>query len=125
MNYQSRAVLVLEDDPLMLNIIQLSLSDLDLEVAIYMDGMEAYEHIQKDTPDLIICENSVPKMDSLSLVRNLNELPNKGEIPIILMSHRKDSKLVEQATDMGIVHILQKPLYPAELKAIAMHLLNL
>ena len=119
-----RSVLLVDDDPLMLNIIQLALNDLDLEIAVCMDGLEALDFLKSNMPNLIICENTVPKIDGLSLVRNLIEDHPSNKIPTILLSHRKDFDLVEQATALGIAHILQKPLYPAELNAITKHLLS-
>lgn len=111
-------VLAVDDDPLQLELIRQSLSTLKIEIITALDGDDALTKVRDQKPSLVICEMAVPKRDGLSLRRELLEDPDLRDIPFLLMTQQKNPTLIKQAVDLGVIHILEKPLFSLELSAL-------
>ena len=128
MHYQDRdkpIILAVDDDPLQLELIRQSLSNLNIKIITSFDGDDALAQAKEKKPNLIICEIAVPKRDGLSLKRLLSEDPDLRDIPLLLMTQHKNINVLRQALDLNIIHVLEKPLFPTELEALAGSLLKL
>ncbi len=77
-----RRVLVVEDDPLVLDTLVTALSDQGYRVSRAVDGMDAIGEVQQEVPDLVIADVHMPRMTGGQLVRRLRE----WNVPIILLS---------------------------------------
>ncbi len=77
-----RRVLVVEDDPLVLDTLVTALSDEGYRVSRAVDGMDAIGEVQQEVPDLVIADVHMPRMTGGQLVRRLRE----WNVPIILLS---------------------------------------
>ncbi len=77
-----RHVLVVEDDPLVLDTLVTALSDEGYRVSRAVDGMDAIGEVQQEVPDLVIADVHMPRMTGGQLVRRLRE----WNVPIILLS---------------------------------------
>ena len=77
-----RTVLVVEDDPAVLDLLEEVLTDEGYRVERAEDGVAALETIQRDPPDLVIADVHMPRLDGAQLARRLRD----SEIPAILLS---------------------------------------
>lgn len=108
-------VLIVDDDPKLLRMLQRTLVYENLDVLTAGNGMEALPLIDAHSPDLIIVDWMMPKMDGVTLIRRLREEENKT---MVLMLTARDA--IENRVDgleSGADDYLVKPFAPAELVA--------
>ncbi|WKZ47107.1 MAG: response regulator transcription factor [Anaerolineales bacterium] len=109
------SVLIVDDDPKLLKMLQRTLTYENLTVFTATNGLEALPLAQSQHPDVIIVDWMMPKMDGLSFVQRLRDEENK---PLILMLTARDA--IEnrvEGLESGADDYLVKPFAPAELVA--------
>ena len=80
----SKSVLVVDDDPYLLEVIMLALSDAGYRVRQATDGMNALREIETAAPDLVLSDIRMPRLNGLGLVEHL--VRRQIDVPVILMS---------------------------------------
>jgi len=108
-------VLIVDDDPKLLKMLQRTLTYENLRVLTATNGLEALPLVQSHKPDLIILDWMMPKMDGLTFVQKLREA---GNLTMILMLTARDA--IEnrvEGLESGADDYLVKPFAPAELVA--------
>ena len=103
-------VLIVDDQALVLDILQKGLSkdpNLDI-VGTATDGQLALNQIPRLKPDVIVLDMEMPRMNGLQF---LQKLMPRNPIPTVVLSALtyKDSKLTQQAFELGAVDFLSKP----------------
>ena len=71
-----------------------------------VDGLDAIEKATELHPDLIILDESMPRMDGLKAARILRSMPR--QVPIILFTLHAETITTEDASDAGIASIVSK-----------------
>jgi len=79
-------ILIAEDDPNSLILLELILLSRDYDVLIARDGAEAWAMLQNETPDLIISDILMPGMDGFELCRKIRGDSRFSKTPIIIYS---------------------------------------
>ncbi|MCB0118687.1 MAG: response regulator transcription factor [Anaerolineales bacterium] len=108
-------VLVIDDDPKLLKMLQRTLTYESLNVFTASNGLEALPIVQAQKPDLIIVDWMMPKMDGVTFIQRLRDEENKT---MVLMLTARDA--IEDRVDgleSGADDYLVKPFAPAELVA--------
>jgi DNA-binding response OmpR family regulator len=82
-------------------------------VESYMDGLQAYEILQRASYDLLILDINVPQMDGLSLLEKIHNL--KIYTPTIYISALVDIEDISRAYTLGCFDYLKKPFHLKEL----------
>ncbi len=110
----SLSVLVVDDEPLMVELLSRTLKDLGHEcVATGSDGLQAVELARKHQPELIIIDYAMPNMDGMEA----SELIMKEmAIPIVLSTGRTDDATLQRARKADIHSYLVKPFHREQLK---------
>ena len=105
-------VIVIEDDANLRQVMGLFLRSLGAEVlAEIADGAAALEHLADEaspSPDLILTDCQMPRMDGIALVRHLRARGDRT--PVIMISGQQDPRVVRLAYEAGVDHYLPKPL---------------
>ena len=109
-------VVVVEDEPEMLEIMQVNLVQAGYEVVPAGDGVEAYMAIESTVPDpnAVILDLNLPNMSGFRLVRLLRHNPKWKKVPLIVVTAFAFEE-VEDLTDEGIDGFISKPFDPADL----------
>jgi two-component system, OmpR family, response regulator RegX3 len=111
---QAARILIVDDDPTLRYLLADQLRDDGYEVATARDGLEAIRRLEGGWPDLLIVDMMMPKMDGLTLAR---EIKNRADLPIIVLSaiDAGDSKadLLEEVAEDYVT----KPYHYPELRA--------
>lgn len=108
-------VLIVDDDPKLLKMLQRTLVYENLNVLTACNGEEALSLIDVHAPDLLIVDWMMPKMDGVTLIRHLRA---DGDNTMVLMLTARDA--IENRVDgleSGADDYLVKPFAPAELVA--------
>jgi CheY-like chemotaxis protein len=110
MNVPLNPVLVVEDVPNILELLEVALRFKGYPVITARNGQEALEKIDQLTPSLVITDILMPKMDGWELVHRLRASPTLSQIPVIFLSATyvaPDDR--EFGMRLGAVRFLEKP----------------
>lgn len=108
-------VLIAEDEPLILQTLELKLKKEGFEVIGCVDGLDALQKIDSEQPDLIITDIMMPYMSGLEVVRKVKQDVNSRNIPVIVLSTMGQENIVEEAFELGADDYLKKPFSLSEL----------
>jgi len=112
-----RRILVVEDDPKVAELIQVTLEEEDLEIEVVGDGLSALDSLARFQPDLILADIAMPRMSGYQLYQRVRRNPEWVRIPFIFLTGRKDPEDIRFAIEMGADGYLTKPFEPQDLVA--------
>jgi adenylate cyclase len=102
-------ILVVDDVPDNVQIVQLRLESRSYKVITAGDGAEALEKVKSALPDLILLDVMMPGIDGIETVKRLKADASLPFIPVILLTARSDTKEVIAGLDSGADDYLTKP----------------
>ncbi len=113
-------LLVVDDDPDILDAITAILATQSYTIDTARDGVACVDKVREDIPDLIILDLLMPKKDGFAVVRELRENPKYAKVPIlILTSVREDASRrryeLETGLAMDVQDYVEKPISPMDL----------
>lgn len=108
-------VLIVDDDPKLLKMLQRTLVYENLNVLTANNGLEALPFVSAHSPDLIILDWMMPKMDGLSFIQKLRDEEN--QTMVLMLTARDAIENRVEGLESGADDYLVKPFAPAELVA--------
>lgn len=116
-------VLVVDDSPDSLGMINTALNEAGYTVLMSLNGEQALTIAEQITPDVILMDALMPQMDGFECCQRMRErLPFT---PVIFMTGLTDSENIVRAFECGSSDYVSKPIHPSELIArIRTHLLH-
>lgn len=105
----SRKVLLIEDEPNIVEAIRFLLSREGWEVQAHSDGTDAVEIIQAAEPDLVILDLMLPGKSGMDIIRELRDLPAFAQVPVLMLTARGQSRDREMAEKAGVTRFMTKP----------------
>jgi two-component system, OmpR family, response regulator VicR len=108
----SARILVVDDEPPIVNLLAYNLKQANYEVIIARDGEEALQQARQEHPDLIILDIMLPKMDGLDVCRTLRR---ERDVPIIMLTARDDEIDRVVGLELGADDYVVKPFSVREL----------
>ncbi len=108
-------VLVVDDDPKLLKMLQRTLTYENLNVLTASNGLEALPIVFAQSPDLIIVDWMMPKMDGLTFIQKLRAQENQSMILMLTARDAIENRV--EGLESGADDYLVKPFAPAELVA--------
>lgn len=110
----SARILIVDDDPILAGLLQLTLELEGFSVVVANDGAEGLERVDEAPFDLVILDLVMPKMDGLKFLRMLAEKGSERP-PIMVVSSATNDGAAEQFRALGVVDNARKPVEPAQL----------
>jgi DNA-binding response OmpR family regulator len=111
----SKRVLVVDDDPNIVNLIRAFLTKIGFEVLEANDGLDGLQKARSENPDLIILDVMLPKLDGFKFSRLLKFDESHRNIPILMLTAKSDEKDEKIGLAMGADAYLTKPFKNQEL----------
>ncbi|MGA7594713.1 MAG: Hpt domain-containing protein [Gallionella sp.] len=111
----SPLIMVVDDSLTVRKITSRILNRAGYQVITATDGVDALEKMQDSTPDVMILDIEMPRMDGFALVRELRRVPETENLPIIMITSRTANKHREYAMQLGVNTYLGKPYQEDEL----------
>jgi DNA-binding response OmpR family regulator len=105
-------ILLVEDEPSISEIAELYLRRAGYQVQAMKDGHSAMQSLQQELPDLLVLDLMLPGMDGWSITRWLRD---RSEVPIIILTARRDEVDRIAGLEMGADDYIVKPFSPQEL----------
>ena len=114
---QARRILVCDDDPLLVDLLQYRLSSRGYEVVVASDGGEALTCLEGGAFDGILLDAMMPVVDGYELLRRIRQDPTTANVPVIMLTARKQEQDIVAALELGASDYVVKPFIPEELVA--------
>jgi DNA-binding response OmpR family regulator len=113
--------LVVDDDLVLSDVLAFTLRREGYEVITAHDGLAAIDRWRDESPDLILLDINLPKLDGLSVCRRIRAL---SDTPIIILSVRGEEDDVVKGLELGADDYITKPFSPRQLVARAQAVLR-
>ena len=119
-------ILVIDDDPGIRRGLALTLKAEGYRVTEAENGRVGLELASDESPDLVLCDVSMPEMDGYEVVERLRRIPALASTPFIFLTARDERADVRKGMNLGADDYLTKPFTRAELiEAVAVRLKKL
>ena len=109
-------ILHVDDEPDIREIVDMSLSlNPDFQVRACESGAEAVAAAAEWSPELILLDVMMPRMDGPTTLSQLRKDPRTSKIPVLFMTARAQTREVEQFIALGAQGVISKPFDPMTL----------
>jgi len=112
-----RTLLLVDADPRSVRVLEVSLKKAGYSVTTAADGLDALAKLDVSTPDLVLTDTRLPKLDGYALVRKLKEKPEWAGIPVVFLTSQKSVEDKIRGLELGVEDYLTKPIFVRELLA--------
>src|ERR1700733_28611 len=121
----SDIVLVVDDSPATLGMLNEALEKAGYTVLVAQSGSTALTLVERVTPDIVLMDALMPGLDGFETCRRMKQNPALVSVPIIFMTGLTETEHVIRGLDAGGVDYVSKPVAPDEVIArIGVHISN-
>ena len=117
MSLANPKILVVEDEPNQVELIEFNLNSEGYEVVVARDGEGALNLAEEENPDLILLDWMLPKVSGIEVCRQLRRSKMTREIPIVMLTARSEESDKIRGLDIGADDYITKPYSIKELLA--------
>ena len=114
-NYDSKILLVIDDDVTMLKLIEVLFRNEVDEVMTASDPQEGLRLAMTYKPTVICCDYHMPQMTGVEVLKQLRNMPSTEDIPVVMLTGENDEKAVREAIKFRADAYLLKPCSPEDL----------
>ncbi|MFW6362271.1 MAG: diguanylate cyclase [Spirochaeta sp.] len=108
-------VLIVDDEPVNLQIAAVMLQKYDIHVAYASSGVQALDRVEKADFDLFLVDIMMPGMDGIQLCRSLQQNPRTRDVPLLFLTAISKRDTIVQAFQAGAADYITKPFFGPEL----------
>jgi len=112
-----RTILAVDDSASMRQMVRYTLEGAGYKVVQAADGVEALEFARTDTVDLVLTDVNMPRMDGISLVRELRTLHSYKFVPMLVLTTESGQETKQRGKQAGATGWIVKPFNPEQLLA--------
>jgi len=116
-------VLIVEDNPLNMRLIEMILKSKNYTLLKATDGEEALDIATREHPDLVLMDIRLPKVSGLEVTRRLKKDPGFSHIPIIALTAHAMKGDEEKAIEAGCDSYVSKPINTRQLPRLVADML--
>ena len=106
-----KKILLVEDEPSLQQTLGEILRQEGFEVVVAHDGLEGFEKIKKEKPDLVLLDLILPKLDGFEVLKKVKGDPETAQVPVIVLTNLEGTEDVERALGLGATTYLVKANY--------------
>jgi two-component system chemotaxis response regulator CheY len=111
----SKTVLAVDDSASIRNMVAFTLKSAGYEVIEAVDGQEGLEKAKANKVNLVLTDQNMPRMDGLTLVKNLRAMPGYSAAPILMLTTESSDDMKAKGRAAGATGWLVKPFDPPRL----------
>jgi len=113
--YSGAKILLVEDDPQAVCILERILISKGFSVAVARDGIEGLDKVKLLSPDILLLDVNMPRMDGIELCRQIKNDSDARIIPVIMLTAMADLEKKLEAVEAGADDFVNKPYNTIEL----------
>jgi DNA-binding response OmpR family regulator len=115
---------IVDDEPYILHVLAIKLTNAGFEVLTSPDGQEALRVVRAESPEMLITDFQMPHMDGLALAETCRQ-DGMTAMPILLITAREFDLPPQRVKACGIARVLAKPFSPRQVVRVVRELLDL
>ncbi|MEK7557607.1 MAG: response regulator [Patescibacteria group bacterium] len=104
----SKKILIVEDEDVLLDVYKMKFLQTNYQIITAMDGLAGLELARKESPDLILLDLILPKMDGYQVINELKKDKKTKKIKIYILSNLVQNKEIEKGFQEGVDGFLIK-----------------
>jgi CheY-like chemotaxis protein len=108
-------ILLIEDEPVIRELVRSMLSDGAVTVECAANGVEGLKRAKTESFNLVLLDVVLPQLDGISVCRMLKSDPATSNVPLYMLTAKAKKSDIETATKAGADGYIQKPFRSAEL----------
>ena len=95
-------LLLVDADPASVRVLEVSLKKAGFSVTTAADGQDALSKLELSSPDLILTDTRLPRVDGYELVRRIKEMPPLALVPIVFLTSQKSVEDKIRGLELGV-----------------------
>jgi len=119
----TRTILTVDDSTSMRQMVKATLVSAGYGVVEAADGQEALDYARENSVDLVISDVNMPRMDGITLIGELRQLPEYRLVPMLMLTTESSQEKKMEGKRMGATGWIVKPFNPTQLLATLKRLL--
>jgi two-component system chemotaxis response regulator CheY len=120
----SARILVVDDSTSVRHMVRAALESDGYDVVAREDGEQALAALESESPDLVITDLYMSRMDGLSLVRSIRALPSFRFVPILILTTESDNEMKQRGRALGATGWIVKPFDGEQLRQVVSRVLR-
>ncbi|MCI4668131.1 MAG: response regulator [Bacteroidia bacterium] len=117
-------VVIIDDEEDLLDLYEYNFAKRGFEVITFLRAKSALEFLQKNQPDIILCDWMMPDMDGLDFCKRIKSNLKLADIPFMMVTCKTEKSAIRQALAAGVSDYVAKPIGMDELVAKVNFILN-
>lgn len=113
---KKRKILVVDDSSINLAVVEQTLRG-KYDVITVNSGTRALRYLENERPDLILLDIRMAQKDGIETLKEIRFMRNGADIPVIMLTSRRDRETVVETTKLGVYDYVLKPFEPEGLHA--------
>ncbi len=114
----SKNILIVDDSPSIRQMVELTLKTASYAVTTAVDGQDALDQCKSKRFDFVLTDQNMPRMDGLTLIKNLRGMAAYARTPIIVLTTEAGDDMKAKGKAAGATGWMVKPFDPAKLLAV-------
>ncbi|MGB3293952.1 MAG: response regulator [Phormidesmis sp.] len=110
-------LLIVDDDPAMLTLLQGLLSNWGFRMRLLSDPQQFWQTLEQFNPDLVILDIEMPHFSGFDLCQALRDQPRWSDLPVLFLSAHTEADAIQKVFAIGADDYIRKPIVAAELVA--------
>jgi DNA-binding response OmpR family regulator len=119
-----KKVLIADDDPVMVKLMEFTLRRAGFASLVCREGLSVVERVRADQPDLLILDVMLPGRTGLELLRDLKSDPATANLPVVIVTSQGKNSTQDELLGAGALNVFTKPFSPTILIARLRQLLG-
>lgn len=117
-------ILIADDDPLMIRLLEYNLKRLSCRLIICREGLGAEHLVKIERPDLAIIDVMLPGKDGFELIQSIRSDEDLKDMPLIVVTGHGEHQVHQELLDIGADRVFTKPFAPSLLQSAVTELLK-
>ena len=111
----TKTILTVDESRTMRDMLMLALKDAGYRVVQAEDGVHGLEVLQAESPDIVITDINMPRMDGFGFIEGMRADPDHKATPVLVLTTESDAAKKQRAREAGATGWIVKPFDPAKL----------
>ena len=113
----TQTILTVDDSRTMRDMLRMALAEAGFNVLQAVDGVDGLEVLQRSSPDVIVTDINMPKMDGFGLIEAVRQDNRYRKVPILVLTTESDAAKKQRAKEAGATGWIVKPFEQTKLIA--------